>query len=143
MLLVPKHHVRIIADLVDLSFSQMLPRHTWQACQTKYRVVKNKDGNSDSRSPTDASVVREQGRGDAAQVVGKGTDTGNGAGNKDKRAGANTQGPNPTSEDIHDDGQQDSKKTSPAGTVGTSGAPEMDENGGEEPAQDPRSPDWE
>lgn len=94
--------MKIIADLVDLYYSQMLPRHTWQACRTKYRVLKNKDGNSDGRSPTSPTVVGKQGRGDAVQAAEKGTEAGRVHENEDELADENTQGPNATGTDIDD-----------------------------------------
>lgn len=110
----------------------MLPRHTWQACQSKYRVTKNKDGNSGLRSPTDATAIGEQGRGDAVKVLEKGTEAGHVSENEDKLADEDTQGPNATDTDIDDHDRHGNQET--PSEAGSSGAPKADENGGEQSA---------
>ncbi|KAI7780222.1 hypothetical protein LA080_016307 [Diaporthe eres] len=68
----------------------MLPRHTWMACQTKYRMVKNKDGRSDGRSTIDAAAVGKQGQSNEAQVVQEGMEAGHGIEDTDETSSANS-----------------------------------------------------
>lgn len=110
----------------------MLPRHTWMACQTKYRMVKNKEGRSDGRSTIDAPAVGKQGQSNEAQVIQEGMEAGHGVEDTNETTGANSSsrsGMQAVGVDIDDHDKQNSGMQSTVAASSKTGDPEH--HGGE------------
>lgn len=60
------------------------------ACQTKYRVVKNKEGRSDVQSTIDAPAVGKQGQSSEAQVDQESMEAGRGMADKGETTSTNS-----------------------------------------------------
>ncbi|KAG6362655.1 hypothetical protein INS49_007747 [Diaporthe citri] len=118
----------------------MLPRHTWMSCQTKYRMVKNKEGGkSDGRPPVDAPAVRKQGQSDKAQVVQGGMEAGRSVEDKDETT-TSRNGLQAVGMDIDDHGNQGGKKSMVAASRNAA-EPEQDVGG--DPAEEPTTENME
>lgn len=113
----------------------MLPRHTGTACQAKYRMVKNKEGNSDVQSTIDAPAIGKQGQSNEAEG---GMEAGRGVENKDETTSAKSSSRNgfqAAGMDIQDHDNQGGGKKSMVAASSNAGQAEQDVGG--VAAQDP------
>lgn len=112
----------------------MLPRHTSMACQTKYRVVKNKEARIHPQSLGDARNSSEQSQDDEGEVLEKDMDAGQGQGSQGKQEKTTSAIPTDldgvmaASMDIEGHDKQDIGEVSMATDNG--GAPESEEEDG-------------
>lgn len=109
----------------------MLPRHTGMACQTKYRVVKNKEARIHPQSLGDARNSSELSQDDEGEVLEKDMDAGQGQGKQEKMTSSiptDLDGIPAASMDIEGHDKQDSGEDSMATDSG--GAPESEEEDG-------------
>lgn len=102
------------------------------ACQTKYRVVKNKEGRSDVQSTIDAPAVGKQGQSSEAQVDQESMKAGRGMQDKGERTSANSSSHNgfqAMGMDIDDHDNRDSGMQSMVAASSKVGEPEKDAGG--------------
>lgn len=122
----------------------MLPRHTENACRTKYRVVRDKEARIQPRADADAPAAGELGQGDELQVLEKDMEAGQSHGKEDQTAGADADSLGAVEmASMGIDGHDDQDSGESLMTSGSSGntEPEEDDNGN--PARDPTLEDKE
>lgn len=120
----------------------MLPRHTGLACQAKYRLVKNREARVHPQSLGDSRAAGEQSQGGEVEVLEKDTDADEDHGKEDETTSANPTDPNRVpmeSTDIEGQNKQDNGEVSMS--AGSDGAPEAEEDGGENTEHDPEAND--
>lgn len=110
----------------------MLPRHTWMACQAKYRLVKNKEGRSGVWPMSDAPAVAKKGQSNDAQVARVGMEAARDMEDKDETSSANTSSRNelqPVTMDIDDHYSQSGGKNPTVAASSNAGEAEQDVGG--------------